>query len=479
MIVKSSIDTASIDSFSLPEGHGVKYKRLAQEIEASIRNGIIRQGAKLPPHRILADKLGVTTGTVSKAYAELERIGLLVARVGSGTFVREPDRVSAKDKGFRNFVDNPAICNDMSRSMHIPGNEAELLANSLQVLSKDPVSLQELMCYTPEAGQPFHRQAGAVWLSHGAFQTTSQQVLCVNGSQHGLLVVLMAMLRAGDTLVTESLSYPGLISVARLLGIKLIGLDMDEEGILPESLEESCRVNRVIALYCTPTLQNPTTAVMSVTRRQQIARICGEHNLIIIEDDTQAVLMANRPLPLCYMLPERGVLIGGLSKAVSSGLRVGYVHAPVTMVSRIAAAIRNSCWMATPLTLEIAGRWIEDGTAQSLLNYQVAEIKRRQALVVDLLQGLEFRSNPCSPHFWIEVTAPWRSTEIAQNLLSQQHLISTAEMFSVGQATIPQYIRASVSNSPGGDLALLRGFSVMGDLLRNGPDEDRALSVRF
>ncbi|MBN0756423.1 aminotransferase class I/II-fold pyridoxal phosphate-dependent enzyme, partial [Pseudomonas aeruginosa] len=115
--------------------------------------------------------------------------------------------------------------------------------------------------------------------------------------------------------------------------------------------------------------------------------------LIVIEDETHAVLMAERPTPLCHLLPERGILIGGMSKAVAAGLRVGYVHAPASMVSRMAAALRNSCWMATPLVLEIASRWVEDGTASALLEYQRGEIARRQALVVDLLQGLTYRSH--------------------------------------------------------------------------------------
>ncbi|UMZ14815.1 PLP-dependent aminotransferase family protein [Pseudomonas sp. MPFS] len=475
MPVKINIDTDSIFRFFLLDGPGLKYKRLAKGIEESIRNGAIRQGAKLPPHRILADKLGVTAGTVSRAYGELERMGLVEARIGDGTFVRGRSGDSVREKGFRNFVDSPDICNDMSRNMHIPGNEAKLLSYSLQQLSES-AALQELMLYTPDTGLPRHQEAGAMWLSHGEFQAQYQQILCVNGSQHGLLVVLMAMLRAGDTLVTEHLSYPGLISAAQLLGIKVLGLDMDEEGLLPESLKEVCTANRVVALYCTPTIQNPTTGVMSLRRREEIARVCREHNLIVIEDETHAVLMVRRPVPLCHLLPERGILIGGMSKAVSAGLRVGYVHAPTTMVGRIAAAVRNSCWMATPLVLEIASKWVEDGTAQTLLEHQTAEIKRRQSLVTDLLQGISYRSHPYCPHFWIEVPAPWRAVEIEQGLRQLQHLVTTAEAFSVGRGAFPQAIRVSVSNSPGGDIALLDGFASLAALLRNGPDE--ALTIR-
>ena len=93
----------------------------------------------------------------------------------------------------------------------------------------------------------------------------------------------MALLRAGDTLVTEQLTYPGLISAARMLGIKLLGAAMDEEGLIPASLDELCRQHRISALNCTPTLQNPTTGVLSVARREALVAVCREHNLLIIE----------------------------------------------------------------------------------------------------------------------------------------------------------------------------------------------------
>ena len=470
MAVNSNIDTASIFRETLTKGVGVKYKRLAQGIEEAIRAGVIPPGTKLPPHRILADKLGVTTGTISNAYAELERMGWVVARVGDGTFVRERGQERPRDGGFRNFPGNPGTFHDMSRNMHIPGMEADLLARSLGQLAGDPGRLEELLLYAPDAGLPRHRDAGARWLAHGHFRPSAEEIVCVNGSQHGLLSVLMATLRAGDTLVTEELTYPGLISAARLLGIKVLGVEMDEEGLLPASLDELCRSNRITALYCTPTIQNPTTAVMSVARREAIAQLCREHNLLVIEDETHAVLMRDRPLPISYLAPERGIVIGSLSKAVAAGLRAGYVHVPTHMVSRLTAAIRNSCWMATPLSLEIASDWIEDGTAFSLLDQQTSEIQRRKELVIGRLENLTYRTHRFSPHFWIDVPAPWRASEIDRSLRQQNHLISSAEAFSVSRGTFPECVRVSVSNGASGDYMLREGFTRLADVLHNGAD---------
>jgi DNA-binding transcriptional MocR family regulator len=455
---------------ALSSGHGAKYKRLAEAMELRILDGSIEGGAKLPPHRSLADRLGVTIGTVSRAYAELERMGLVVARVGDGTFVRQRDLERKRDIGFSNFVEERPEQFDMSRNMHIPGAETSLLAQSLLELARNPQTLAEMTLYTPDAGLPRYRQAGARWLAHGDFRPQAEQVLCVNGGQHGLLCTLMALLRAGDTLVTEQLTYPGLISAARMLGIKLLGAAMDEEGLIPAALDELCRQHRISALYCTPTLQNPTTGVLSVARREALVAVCREHNLLIIEDEAHAVLVEDRPPPLSFYAPERSVLIGSLSKAVAAGLRVGYLHAPVPLISRIAAALRGSCWMATPLAMELASGWIESGVAEKLLGQQIIEIGRRKQLVEGLLEGLSYRTHPQCPHFWIEVPEPWRASDVEAELKLKNYLVATAEAFAVGRAAVPQFVRASVSNASHDDALLLQGFQALSNSLRQGSD---------
>ena len=470
MAVKPIIDTVSMLRDALSSGHGAKYKRLAEAMELRILDGGIEGGAKLPPHRSLADRLGVTIGTVSRAYAELERMGLVLARVGDGTFVRQRDLERKRDIGFSNFVEERPEQFDMSRNMHIPGAETSLLAQSLLELARNPQTLAEMTLYTPDAGLPRYRQAGARWLAHGDFRPQAEQVLCVNGGQHGLLCTLMALLRAGDTLVTEQLTYPGLISAARMLGIKLLGAAMDEEGLIPAALDELCRQHRISALYCTPTLQNPTTGVLSVARREALVAVCREHNLLIIEDEAHAVLVEDRPPPLSFYAPERSVLIGSLSKAVAAGLRVGYLHAPVPLISRIAAALRGSCWMATPLAMELASGWIESGVAEKLLRQQIIEIGRRKQLVEGLLEGLSYRTHPQCPHFWIEVPEPWRASDVEAELKLKNYLVATAEAFAVGRAAVPQFVRASVSNASHDDALLLQGFQALSNSLRQGSD---------
>ena len=466
MAVKVSIAMVSILRDALSHGTGMKYQRLSDGVEQGMADGVLAPGCKLPPHRLLADSLGVTVGTVSRAYAELERLGKVVARVGDGTYVREQGMERPRDGGFRNVSEQPLPCLDMSRNQPIPGRQALCLSQGLQALASDPQAMQRISGYTADAGLPEYRAAGARWLGHGEFVARAEQVICVNGGQHGLLCALMALLKAGDTLVTEQLTYPGLISVARNLGIKLIGLAMDAEGLLPAALDEVCRQHRVTALYCTPTLQNPTAAVMSTARREALVEVCRGHNLLIIEDQAHAVLVQERPLPLSHFAPERTVLIASLSKAVSAGLRVGYLYAPQALLSRLSAAVRASCWMATPLALELATQWIESGVARQLLEQQIIEISRRKALVEGVLQGLQYRTHAQSPHFWIDVPEPWRASQVESELKRSGYLIATAEAFAVGHGAVPQAIRVSVCNSVGDDRLLREGVEAVVSALR-------------
>ncbi|MCY1369016.1 hypothetical protein D9M69_560330 [compost metagenome] len=116
--------------------------------------------------------------------------------------------------------------------------------------------------------------------------------------------------------------------------------------------------------------------------------------------------------------------------------------------------------------MELASDWIESGITEQLLHQQISEIERRKALVQGLLEGLNYRTHPQSPHFWIEVPEPWRASDVEAELKLKDYLISTAEAFAVGRAAVPQFVRASVSNASHDDGLLVDGFRALAAALR-------------
>ncbi len=467
-----------------------KYRTIAYAYAQAIDGGQMLPGEKLPAHRLLAKKLHVTTGTVSRAYAELERCGLVVARVGDGTYVAEPDA----DGGRRPGRPQPALETlepgesgssppaagtpaqpsvgrpiDLGQNVPMPTEEAHLLTNTLRELAADERLAGELLLYQPEGGRRSHRVAGARWLARMGCTVPAERVLVTQGAQHALACVLRAVLRPGDTIFAEALSYPGIVALARQLRLNLVGIEIDEEGMVPAALERACALLAPRALFCVPTLHNPTTATLSDARRAAIAEIAVRHHLVVIEDLVPAALLQAPPTPLVARLPEHGIAISSLSKAVAPGLRVGYVQAPQDWVGKILAVIRSDCWMTSPLSAEITARWIVNGEIDRLIALQRAHVDVRQAIAAEVLAGWPYRTDPASPHLWLPLAEPWRAAEFAAALRQAGVLAKMADSFVIGRGSAPHAVRLSLGGARS-DEALRDGLECVARTLRNGPE---------
>lgn len=479
---------------TLSRSNEPKYRAIADAYAQAINGGQMLPGEKLPAHRLLARKLSVTTGTVSRAYAELERCGMVVARVGDGTYVAEPDADgtrlprlmgsaglggSARPEPERaaslpaTSLSAPALAVarhvDLGQNVPMPTDEAALLAQTLRTLSADERLAGELLLYQPEGGRRSHREAGARWLARMGCAVPAERVLVTQGAQHGLACVLRAVLRPGDTIFAEALSYPGIVALARQLRLNLVGVEIDDEGIVPAALERACGVLAPRALFCVPTLHNPTTATLSEARRAAIAEIAVRHNLVVIEDLVPAALLDAPPAPLTARLPEHGIVISSLSKAVAPGLRIGYVQAPQDWVGKILAVIRSDCWMTSPLPAEIAARWIVDGEIDRLIAQQRAQVQVRQAIAAEALAGWAYRTDPASPHLWLPLAEPWRAAEFSAALRQAGVLVKTADSFVIGRGSAPHAVRLSLGGARTHE-ALREGLDVLARTLRNGPE---------
>ncbi|MBN3856564.1 MULTISPECIES: PLP-dependent aminotransferase family protein [unclassified Paraburkholderia] len=471
---------------ALPRGEP-KYRAIAYAYAQAINGGQMLPGEKLPAHRLLAKKLNVTTGTVSRAYTELERCGMVVARVGDGTYVAEPDadgaRLPARTRqapehseaaastplGSAPPAPAPGRPVDLGQNVPMPTDEALLLTQTLRELAADERLAGELLLYQPEGGRRSHREAGARWLARMGCTVPAERVLVTQGAQHGLACVLRAVLRPGDTIFAEALSYPGIVALARQLRLNLVGIEIDEEGIVPAALERACALLAPRALFCVPTLHNPTTATLSEARRAAIAEIAVRHHLVVIEDLVPAALLDAPPAPLTARLPEHGIVISSLSKAVAPGLRVGYVQAPQDWVGKILAVIRSDCWMTSPLSAEIAARWIVNGEIDRLVAQQRACVDVRQAIAAEVLSGWTYRTDPASPHLWLPLAEPWRAAEFAAALRQAGVLAKTADSFVIGRGSAPHAVRLSLGGARSHE-TLRDALEVLARTLRNGPE---------
>jgi DNA-binding transcriptional MocR family regulator len=425
-----------------------KYKVVVDAFASDIRAGHLPSGTRLPTHRELAAREGIALVTATRVYAELEAMGLVSGEQGRGTFVRDLalpsghgayQRTVAADSIDLNF-NNPAL----------PG-QADLLRGALRELATSG-DLDALLRYQPHLGRRQDRATVARHLRKRGLAVGAEQVCIVSGAQHGLAATAIATLRAGDVVAVDALTYPGFTVLANTLRLELAPLPVTRHGPDLDALERLCATRRVRAVYTMPTLHNPLGAVMAAADRVRAVAIARRHGLLVIEDAAYAYLAPDAPPPLAALAPETTVYVSGLSKSVATGLRIGFVAAPASVVPAIERAIRATTWNTPALTTAIACRWLDDGTVDDLESRKREDATARQAIARDVLAGLPQVSHPASYFTWLPLPEDARADRIAATLAGDHIAVSTAEPFAAAPP-VPRALRLALGSA---DLHSLR-----------------------
>jgi DNA-binding transcriptional MocR family regulator len=424
----------------LAQRGGSRYLAIADALGEAVATGGLKAGTRLPTQRQLAWRLGVTVGTVTRAYAEAEGRGLIAGEVGRGTFVRErtPDDLPhlALDEVDGSFV-------DLAHN-YPPETRDPALVDAFAAVAS-PGDLFSLMGYRPDIGLAEHRRAGAQWITDSGVAATTETTAVTNGAQHALLLAMGALARPGDGVLTERLTFFGMKSIAAFLALRLHGVAIDQHGLRPEALDAACRVTAAKVLYCVPTLHNPTVALMPEARRREIAEICRRHEVSIVEDDIYGFLLEPQLTPLAAFAPGHAVYVTSLSKSVAPGLRIGYARAAEPVIERIAAGMRASTLMATPLMAEVATRLIRNGAAARLARARREEAKVRQAVAGRWLDRFEVMRHPAAFHVWLSLPEPWRREEFVAEARRRGVGVAPAEAFAAGRHPAPHAVRICLS----------------------------------
>ena len=425
-----------------------RYKNLVDRYAADIRAGRLAPGTRLPTHRQLAAQEGLALVTASRIYAELEAMGLVSGEAGRGTFVRETSLAPGLGIDQKDVAVGMIDLNFNYPSL--PG-QAELLRTALRQLALSG-DLEALLRYQPHAGRAHERASVAQHLSARGVTVEAGQVLIVNGAQQGLAVTLMALLKPGDVIAADALTYSGFKVLADALHLEVLAIPMTQHGPDLPALERLCRQRAVRAVYSMPTLHNPLGWVMPLEQREQLIAIARRHDLTIIEDAAYAFLVENPPCSLIELAPERTFYVSGLSKNIATGLRVGFVAAPLPQVPALERIIRATTWNTPGVMTAIACGWLDNGTVTLLEQQKRHDAMARQALAAELLKGLRYMAHPASYFLWLPLPEDVRADQIVVELMQQQISVTTAEPFSL-LANTPHAIRLALGSV---DMQVLR-----------------------
>jgi len=415
----------------LSDEPGLPHERLVTALAEDIADGHAPVGARLPAHRDLAYRLGIGVGTVSKAYAQLERRGLVRSVHGRGMFVAG----SA-----------PASGEIVDLSVNTPPQMLGdgLLATTLAALARQ-MDADSFGRYRPPAGSSEHREAIARWLREHRLALAPDHLLLTNGAQHALAIALATAAGVGGTVLTEAVTYPGAILAARQCGQTLRPVALDAEGLCPDALAAALSAHRGerCAVYLTPTLHNPTGVTMGLARRHEIVAICRAHDVAIVEDDVYSLFTPAGLPALAELAPERVFYIAGFSKTLSPGLRIGALAVPPGAMAPALGYLQATSSMASPLMCAIMERWVRDGTAHAIGEAIRNEAAERMAMARAVLAERLQPASGTGFHLWLPMSLA-AGADLAQGAAARGVMVTPPAAVMVDERELVAGVRLCI-----------------------------------
>jgi DNA-binding transcriptional MocR family regulator len=430
------------------------YLRIVDALASDVASGRVAPETRLPTQRELAERLGTTIATVTRAYSEARRRGLVSATVGRGTFVHAAPAHAAS--GVTDLTLNQMIATPFG---------GELIAAASTI---DPDLLASLLEYQPHGGSERHRRVMARWAGLRGVPAALDEIVVTAGAQHSLLAALATLTRPGDAVLTEAVTYTGAISVANHLHLRLVPVAVDAGGLDVDAFARAAKRTGARVAYLMPTLQNPTGVTLAAGRRKALLQAAAKYDVTLIEDDEYGVFSST--LPLAADAPDRCIYLTGVSKAIAPGLRVGLLRAPASLVPRLGAAVFASSVMAPPFGAEVVGRWLADGLAERVIAWKRAEFQARTVLARQILGSGGFGMRdvpPISPHVWLP-TGPLGGVAFMEQARLRGVIVSAGQSFAVGGGPAPPFVRVCLG-PPSTREALAQALGVLADVRARPP----------
>lgn len=452
---------------SLEKYQGPKYKRLYHALETAVRSGNMEPGRKLPPVRELAWQLGITPGTVARAYQMGTDEGLLEATVGRGTFVKSPSRPLPEVPP--NFVAMPYADGYLNmRNGHTVdlGQNAIITQIGQEVLNDQQINFAQ---YVRDEALTGCRARASDWLKHNGIVGDPSDLVITNGAHSAVMVALNAILNGREpTLATTKLTYPGFRQTAHICRARLIGIESDEEGILPDALELACRSDRIQVLLISSNVHNPTCVSTSLERRHAIAELARRYDFQIIEDDVYGTLIAEKPIGFDQLCPERTWHATSLSKCFAAGLRIGFLQCPQGLGRQGLRVMQGMSLSISQLLTKMVERVFESGAVEKFGKKIAEENIKRVSHARKTLSKWDVQSRDGVNYIWVSIPQGWSGSTLMSACEAQKLLVAVADKFTLPEMSAPNAVRLTLSTAGTLD-DLSAGLQKIDDIFSNPP----------
>ncbi|MBN9673028.1 PLP-dependent aminotransferase family protein [Labrenzia aggregata] len=426
---------------NIEAAEGPIYLAIADALEADIGGGRLSQGDRLPPQRELAYRLGVTLGTVTRAYGEAERRRLVKGETGRGTYVASKTQ---KVSPLAPAEDEPETC-DLARNFAYPHLNPSL-AEGLVRMAGTP-GIDRLNGFVPSEGLKAHRETGVLVFKDYGLDADPARIAVTCGAQHGIQVTCQALFRPGDAIAVDGFTYPSIFSSLAGIGLKaapvpsLRGSDGGFAAMDPEALARAARSHGLKGVFLMPNMHNPTTHTMSEEERQDLVRVARDHDLKIVEDDPYTPFLTETLPAFGALAPERTASIASISKVCSPGSRIGFVHVPGPFGDTIRNKIGESTWMASPITAELIAGWVREGHLFKALRMKRKANRERFKMAESLLSPYRLQSGPNKVFGWLGLPEGADPDAVQAALAQQKVSVLSSRYFQARDRAPAPYLR--------------------------------------
>ncbi|TFV60842.1 UNVERIFIED_ORG: PLP-dependent aminotransferase family protein [Bacillus sp. AZ43] len=409
-----------------------RYAGLARRIRDLVTTGSLPAGRRLPAERELAAELDVSRVTVASAYRVLREEGFASTRHGSGTVTELPSAGSPWGP--------PSTARGVLDLAHAAPEAAPQLAEAYaDALGALPAHLSG-HGYAPD-GLPRLRMAIAERFTARGLPTEPEQVVVTAGVGDATAAVLETLLQPGDRVLVEHPTYPGILGMVAAAGARCtpVPVDPDDPDAVVRAADLAARQSSPRLAFVMPDFSNPTGARLSASGRRRLAATLWQHGVLTVVDEVSAELHLDDDAlpPFAAGLPDAATItVGGLSKAVWGGLRIGWLRADAATAAQLGATLVRR-QLSVGLLDQLAAAVLVERLDEVLADRRAQLRERRDALVADLGRALpdwEVRRPAGGLSLWCRLPAGITSAAVAAGAASRGLLLAEGRAFGTGHA---------------------------------------------
>lgn len=457
---------------------GPRYIAVVEALSEAIQRGELRPGDRVPTQRELAKLIGVTPGTTARAYAIAAKRGLIAGETGRGTFVTDAATVPGLFNRTRYLESlnggearpaGPTAEGASLGDLALPNVPESHLAGALKTSLQRVAATLHLDTgrYHPYGVDlPLqHREIGARWLAAMGVDAPADRILLTSGAHAALMIILFSPNLQDMPILSPAVTYTGLRNIATVYGRRIIPLQVDEEGVRPDSVEAACRRGMGQLLFLQTAVDNPTGIVMPLHRREALARVARRFDLIVIEDNAALIALEEAIPPIASLIPERTFLISSTAKCLAASLSLGVVLTPPGWANQIGTSIRTLHLYPSLLTIAVLEQLMNEGAVGEIWRKNKALVARRGRLAVELLGSRHFRASPGSHYGWLSLPDGWHAEAFTTAARHEGVAVAGSQNFTLpGAADAPEGIRLSLTGARSDD-DLLAYLAVLKELM--------------